>query len=153
MNKNNNLRQREEEDEIQLHEEEEGMPMVRKRHRSNEAKQKLEAIDWARKNSVNSAAKKFRIDRKSVREWMKQEKKLIQQVSTPAGGTRKRLDGCGRAVSYPQIDIALAGWIREMRANKNPVSRRIIRDKANEFFINTEIKVIEFFIFFLTTPN
>jgi hypothetical protein len=90
---------------------------------------------------VNSAASKFRVDRKCIREWMKQEDKLKQQVNTAGGGKRTRLQGGGRHVHQPEIDSALATWINEMRENKRPVSRNIIRIKAIEMFAETGIKV------------
>lgn len=64
-------------DEPQLHDDEEGVP--KKRYRSNDATKKLEAIEWARKSSINSASKKFRVDRKRIRDWMKQEAELKRQ--------------------------------------------------------------------------
>ena len=41
---------------------------------------KLEVIDYAKKSkSVNSAHKKYNVDRKCVREWMDQEARLRRQ--------------------------------------------------------------------------
>lgn len=42
---------------------------------------------------------------------------------------------------HPDIDTKLAEWIREMRENKKPVSRSIIKNKAVALFIDTDIKV------------
>jgi hypothetical protein len=102
---------------------------------------KLEAIEWARKNSVHSAAKKFRVDRKCIRDWIKQENKLKQQVNSFGGGKRKRLQGGGRHVQHPEFDSTLASWIKEMRENKKPVTRSIIKNKAIEVFADTDMKV------------
>uniref|UniRef100_A0A183BK65 HTH CENPB-type domain-containing protein n=1 Tax=Globodera pallida TaxID=36090 RepID=A0A183BK65_GLOPA len=128
------------EDEPQLHDDDDGILVDRKRHRNNEATKKLDAIEWARRNSINSAAKKFRVDRKSIREWMEQEGKLNQQMNA-GGGKRKRLDGGGRAVQHLNIDTTLADWIKEMRQNKKPVTRSIIKNKATALFVDTDIKV------------
>jgi hypothetical protein len=117
------------------------LPGERKRRRNNDANTKLEAIEWARKNSVHSAAKKFRVDRKRIREWTKQENKLKQQVNSFGGGKRKRLQGGGRHVQHPEFDSTLASWIKEMRENKKPVTRSIIKNKATEVFVDTDLKV------------
>ena len=55
--------------------------MNRKRHRNNNAATKLEAIDWAKKNSIHSAAKKFRVERSCIKDWIKNEIKLERQTS------------------------------------------------------------------------
>jgi hypothetical protein len=120
------------------------LPENRKRRRNTETITKLEAIEWARKNSVHSAAKKFRVDRKRIREWTKQENKLKQQVNTFGGGKRKRLQGGGRHVQHPEFDSTLASWIKEMRENKKPVTRSIIKNKAIEVFVDTDLKVRDY---------
>uniref|UniRef100_A0A914HFV8 HTH CENPB-type domain-containing protein n=1 Tax=Globodera rostochiensis TaxID=31243 RepID=A0A914HFV8_GLORO len=130
------------ENEPQLHDDDDGIPVDRKRNRNNDAAKKLEAIEWARRNSIKSAAKKFRVDRKLVRRWMEQEDKLKQQMNT-CGGKRKRLDGAGRPVQHQDIDTTLADWIKEMRLNKKPVTRSIIKNKAAALFVDTDIKVSE----------
>jgi hypothetical protein len=90
---------------------------------------------------VHSAAKKFRVDRKCIRDWIKQENKLKQQVNSFGGGKRKRLQGGGRHVQHPEFDSTLASWIKEMRENKKPVTRSIIKNKAIEVFADTDMKV------------
>uniref|UniRef100_A0A183BP15 RNA helicase n=1 Tax=Globodera pallida TaxID=36090 RepID=A0A183BP15_GLOPA len=124
----------------QLHFDDDGILADRKRHRNNDATKKLEAIEWARRNSIKSAAKKFGVDRKSIQRWIKQEDKLKQQLNS-CGGKRKRLGGGGRPVLHPDIDATLADWIKEMRQNKRPVSRSIIKNKATALFVHTDIKV------------
>uniref|UniRef100_A0A914I1M4 HTH CENPB-type domain-containing protein n=1 Tax=Globodera rostochiensis TaxID=31243 RepID=A0A914I1M4_GLORO len=127
------------EDEPQLHDDDDGILVDRKRYRHNDATKKLDAIEWAWKNSIKSAAKKFRVNRKSIQLWMKQEDKLKQQMNS-GGGKRKRLDGGGRAVQHLNIDTTLADWIKEMRLNKKPVTRSIIKNKAAALFVDTDIK-------------
>uniref|UniRef100_A0A915M5A3 Brinker DNA-binding domain-containing protein n=1 Tax=Meloidogyne javanica TaxID=6303 RepID=A0A915M5A3_MELJA len=80
----------------------------KKRHRIHNLTKKLEAVNWARKNFVHSASRKFNVDRKIIRNWMKDEKKLEQQKSLPGGQNRKRLDGGGRKISHPDLDKELA---------------------------------------------
>ena len=52
---------------------------------------KQTAVKFARENSINSAALKFNVDRKRVREWISN----IDEISAKKS-TRKRLDGDGR---------------------------------------------------------
>ena len=49
---------------------------------------KKATIKYAQENSIHSAAKKFKVDRKRVREWVQKEEKL-----TSIKGKRFRLDG------------------------------------------------------------
>ncbi|KAI3409812.1 hypothetical protein GPALN_006187 [Globodera pallida] len=93
----------EDEDEPQLHDVDDDILTDRKRHRNNDATKKLEAIRWARRNSIKSAAKKFGVDRKSIQVWIKQEDKLKQQMNS-GEGTRKRLNGGGRPVQHLDTD-------------------------------------------------
>uniref|UniRef100_A0A915NI48 HTH CENPB-type domain-containing protein n=1 Tax=Meloidogyne floridensis TaxID=298350 RepID=A0A915NI48_9BILA len=113
-----------------------------KQYRNNDAITKLQAIEWSKMHSITSAAKKFKVDRKSIRDWLKNEKKLNQQINTSAKGqNRKRLDGGGRKVMYQNQESELADWVKEMRERKLLVSRRIIRNKAFEIFKNTDLKI------------
>ncbi|KAL3083972.1 hypothetical protein niasHS_008844 [Heterodera schachtii] len=133
--------------------ENEGTPAKdKKRHRNNDAVKKVEAVEWAQKNSVNAATKKFKVDRKVIRDWMAHEDKPRKQIMTPNGGKRMRLGGAGRPVHRPDIDIALAEWITEKRTNKQPVSRNIIRRRAAALFMDTDIKVRKRLVCGLTTP-
>lgn len=52
-----------------------------------------------------------------------------------------KLDGGGRKVAYPNLDAELAEWIRLKRENKQPVSRRTIKNEAVHVFLGTELKV------------
>ena len=52
-----------------------------------------------------------------------------------------KLDGGGRKVVCPELDNQLAKWIWAKRENKQPVSRRIIRNEAVRIFRGTEVKV------------
>jgi transposase-like protein len=83
MSDHNDLR---EEDECQLHEDEGTPKSSRKRH-NYDAEKKLDAVKWARDKksarsgnefNVDSAAKKFKVSRSRIYEWMKQENELKQ---------------------------------------------------------------------------
>uniref|UniRef100_A0A915EC86 HTH CENPB-type domain-containing protein n=1 Tax=Ditylenchus dipsaci TaxID=166011 RepID=A0A915EC86_9BILA len=121
----------------------------RKRHHYNAAV-KLEAINYARekrsaksgnKFNVASAAKKYKVTKSRIYEWIGQETKLKQQVNTPGGSKRKKLDGGGRHVTFPKLDAELADWIRQKRENKQPVSRPIISTQAAEIFRGKDLKI------------
>uniref|UniRef100_A0A915D1Q4 HTH CENPB-type domain-containing protein n=1 Tax=Ditylenchus dipsaci TaxID=166011 RepID=A0A915D1Q4_9BILA len=106
-----------------------------KRRRNVETATKLEAIEWARRYSNHSAASKFNVTRSRIKDWKKKEDELRCQVkNTARGSKRKRLDGGGRYVSNPELDVELAEWVRIKRENKQPVSRQIITNKATELF-------------------
>jgi len=66
-------------EELQLHDDE-GALVNRKRYRPNDAQKKIEVVEWAKKISIKSAAKKFDVDRKRIRDWMNKEGKIRQQL-------------------------------------------------------------------------
>uniref|UniRef100_A0A915DYC3 Uncharacterized protein n=1 Tax=Ditylenchus dipsaci TaxID=166011 RepID=A0A915DYC3_9BILA len=81
-------------DELQL-QEDEGRPVTKKRRRNVK-----------NCNEVGGY-------RMGAQGWKKKEDELRCQVNNTARGSkRKRLDGGGRHVSYPEIDVALAEWVR-----------------------------------------
>jgi hypothetical protein len=57
--------------------------------------------------------------------------------SSTNGKNKKQLSGSGRPVTFKNLDENLAVWIRERRAQKLRVSRRIIQQQAERMF-NTE---------------
>ena len=64
--------------EMQLHDDE-TTPVAGRKRRNYNAARKLEVAKFARQHSIHSAAKKFRVDRKRVKDWMKQEDELERQ--------------------------------------------------------------------------
>jgi CENP-B N-terminal DNA-binding domain len=69
------------EEEIQLDDGSPGPgPSKRTKYNSHTTEMKLEAIEWARKVSVKSAAKRFGVGRGSITQWAKQEKDIKQQM-------------------------------------------------------------------------
>uniref|UniRef100_A0A915EKB8 HTH psq-type domain-containing protein n=1 Tax=Ditylenchus dipsaci TaxID=166011 RepID=A0A915EKB8_9BILA len=87
----------------------------RKRHRNNDSATKLESIKLARKNSMESAAKKFDVTSSRIQECIKQEDELKHQQRHSRWFQRKRLDGGGRQVNNPDLDVHLAEWIGQGR--------------------------------------
>ena len=47
------------------------------KHKAYDIKVKLKAVDVAKKKSIAAAAREFRVDRKRVLEWLKQEGELL----------------------------------------------------------------------------
>ena len=71
------------------------------KHKKYSSKFKLDVVAYAKQNSVNGAATKFGIHRKSVQEWKKQEARLID-IQNP----RKhfRLEGNGRKIKNNKVE-------------------------------------------------
>ncbi|KAI1715068.1 brinker DNA-binding domain-containing protein [Ditylenchus destructor] len=103
---------------------------------------KLEAIDYAKKqSSINSASKHFNFDRKCIRKWMAQEEQLRKKrISTVRGDEKKELDGAGRPLLDPIFDKRLAAWVRETRATGTKVTLSQIVREAQRLQSNTELK-------------
>ena len=62
--------------------------------RSYEVNFKLQAIQYAKENSKDAAARTFKVDQKRIREWCKQENDL-QALKDEKGQKKKRLGGGG----------------------------------------------------------
>lgn len=48
----------------------------KKRHTSHKIDEQLEAIQYSKGHSIHKSANKFKIDRKTIREWRGKESKL-----------------------------------------------------------------------------
>ena len=68
---------------------------------------KKATIKYAQENSIHSAAKKFKVDRKRVREWVQKEDKV-----TSVKGKRFRLDGGGRKLTDVELEEEVLSWIQ-----------------------------------------
>ena len=66
------------------------------------AKKKLEAVEFARRRSVNAAARKFGVAAKSIRLWRGGEAALAQ-----LHGKAARRSGGGRKPAFPQLEEQL----------------------------------------------
>ena len=90
---------------------------------------KKNVIKYAKENSLNSASKKFNIDRKRVREWVGNEEKVASMKEK-----RFRLDGGGRKLTDSELEEEVLNWIHERRSNMLRVSRKLIMFKAKSIF-------------------
>ena len=95
---------------------------------------KLEVIRYAETNSNHAAAKKYKIDRNSIRHWRKKRDKIEElKVERSGGAKRQRLDGGGRHLTSEEIEQNLLEWIFDRRSKGLRVSRKIIMVKAAKF--------------------
>ena len=106
---------------------------LKTKHKKYSLKFKQEVVAYAKQNSVNSAATKFLIHRKSVQEWKKQEERLID-IQNPK--KRFRLKGNGRKIKNDEVEEGVLQFFKEMREKKLHVTRRRLRDKAREIYLN-----------------
>ena len=100
---------------------------------------KLEVIAQAKRTSISEASRRFKIDRKRIREWIQNEQKL-----GASNKKRKRLLGGGRSVKLEDIDSQLVEWINNERAGGLRVSRKRIQRKALELYDKEENKTESF---------
>ena len=95
-------------------------------------KTKLEAVEFAMKTSVSSAARKFGVSRKQIQDW-KSARARIEEASKAGPGAskrRRRLPGGGRKQRFHAVNIRVRDWILEKRRLRQLVSRRLIRLEA-----------------------
>jgi hypothetical protein len=59
------------------------------------------------------------------------------------------LHGGGRHLTFEELDKELANWVRENRAKKLKVTRRMILKKAEKLFIRESEEEVEFKVSFL----
>lgn len=103
------------------------------KQRSFPIKMKLEAIEYLKTHSVELTAKKFLVDPKRIRDWRKDEAKL-KNIGLDGGNVNKRrMDGGGRKIRCPELEIKLRDWIKHSRERRLRVSRRMIQRKVQEF--------------------
>ena len=67
---------------------------------------KREVINYAKENSYNGAARKFKIDRKRVRDWVNQEDKVLKMK-----GKRFRVEGGRRKLTDNELEDEVLNWI------------------------------------------
>ena len=73
---------------------------------------KRKVINYAKENSYNGAARKYKIDRKRVREWVNQENKVLKMK-----GKRLRVEGGGRKLTGNELEDEVLNWIHRRREN------------------------------------
>lgn len=91
-----------------------------------EAKLKREIIHCAEANGNREAGRKFNVSEANIRRWRKSKDALFTCQST-----RKCFTG-PKVGRYPELEEAVATFIRDLRSAGKPVSTRIITLKAKE---------------------
>ncbi|XP_014678488.1 PREDICTED: tigger transposable element-derived protein 1-like [Priapulus caudatus] len=95
---------------------------------------KLEAIQWFKDgNSKEATARKFNVDSKRIREWVKQEEKL-RAANHGSNSKRRKLDGGGRRPLDENLETELVQWIEDQRAQRLRVTRKRVQRRALELF-------------------
>ena len=98
----------------------------KKKKSSYSTEYNLETIKFAKESkSIYSAAKKFNVDHKRIREWQSTKAKL-----QAADNKRKCLDGGVRKPFAVGLEDELLEWIHERRSTGLQVSRAMIPHKA-----------------------
>ena len=105
---------------------------VRRKNRRFSMSFKRDAIAFAEKTTNRSAAMKFKVDGKRIREW-RQNKKLIIEACEK-GIEKHRLKGAGRKVAHKAMEEELIRWYKEQTSNGLLVSRRLVMEKARMLY-------------------
>ncbi|KAI1696239.1 brinker DNA-binding domain-containing protein [Ditylenchus destructor] len=96
---------------------------------------KLEVVDFVRKNSIHSAAKKYNLDRNTIRPWLENEKQLrITEASMVRDGKKKNLSGAGPPLKDDMFDKRLAAWVRDNRRIGIKVTRSMMVEQAQKMY-------------------
>ena len=90
---------------------------------------KKATIKYTQKNSIHSAVKKFKVDRKRVRVWVQKEEKV-----TFMKWKRFRVDGGGRKLTDVELEEEVRTWIQQQRSNMLRVSTKLIMFKAKSIY-------------------
>jgi hypothetical protein len=103
--------------------------------------EKLEGLQKLRDNdgNVTLTALELHITRKMLRNWRKDELKMLQQNNIK---TSKRMNG-GSSPKWPEIENKLVEWVKVERGEKKRIiSAYNIRDKALQ--VAEELSISEF---------
>ena len=86
---------------------------------------KLNAISCAEIHGNHAAVKKYKVDRKRIREWRQKKANIQQAVNTKKEKRKpkKHIEGAGRKPFSEKLDEAVLEWIHERRGKCLPVSR------------------------------
>ena len=96
---------------------------------------------WRSGESLNSVSNLTGYDRRCLRNWVKNESKLVATVKKQA---RKRLSGAGVKPFFPEIEEHLLNWFRSERTEKRQVSYELIREEAKEISISLGLDAVNF---------
>jgi len=117
------------------------------RKRSFDVEFKLEVLDYIENNSIEEAAKHFKVKRQIIRTWVEKRSEL-EKISYRNQGDRKRLDsprekeiyGNGMREFYLQLEIetelteVLEEWLKGLGSRGVVVTRRMLEDRAKSLW-------------------
>ena len=99
---------------------------------------KIEAIEYSKKFTIAGSAKKFKCDRKRVREWRQNENDIRKEFELAnCSNKRMRILGGGRKEKSAEINQTVLDWVQNARNDQKHVSRKLIKLKAEE--LSTEL--------------
>ena len=92
---------------------------------------KLLVVKLAKMSSIGAAERKFGAHRKTIREWIQNESKIQNKVSSKnRDGFAKKLYGGGRKIKDIQLEEMLLDWITLQRSKDLTVSWKFIQRKS-----------------------
>ena len=86
----------------------------KEKHKCDNVKFKLRAVEVASRKSRAQAAREFKVDSKRIREWCKNKDNLIE-LKRKGKSSRKRIEGAGRKAYTPKMKEELFDWIVDLR--------------------------------------
>ena len=101
-----------------------------KRFRSFTLSFKLRVIAEAEVCGYRSAARKYNVDERRIRDWRAKKASISTLNVTPAGKKRKRIDDGGRKPQFQAVDDVVLDWISSRRERGLRVSRKLIMKKS-----------------------
>ena len=102
---------------------------------------KLNLVEEAKRTSNREVARNYAIAEACIRDWRKNEQKLI--LSKAQGGQFRKKGG-GRPVRDGQLEKILYDWYSQQIANNVKITGTILRAKAQELSVETGSKQCKF---------
>jgi len=103
---------------------------------------KLKVVQFAEESSNSKAAEEFDVHRRRVQEWRMQKHKLIEQISSAKGDT-KRLSGGGRKVKsverrsqHESLERCLTSWLQGQLHMGFNISAELVLNEAKACYPN-----------------
>ena len=93
------------------------------KRRSYSAKLKLEAVNFAMENNNCAAGRKYGVNEKLIRDWIKNADKIKAMPKT-------KLTDRSKKCLFPTLEETVAAWVEENRNNGLIITRNQIRLKA-----------------------
>lgn len=87
---------------------------------------KLQVVLYARRNSIRKASKSFKVDRKSVREWLKNRDKMFELRDKKHRSYLRKKNTC----FFPQLEAQLKEYVELNRRNGVCVSSSMLIHQA-----------------------